>query len=123
HVPRRVPHGPPGTGHSRSPSARRDYILLADMVSHRTSGADTVSDNNNVNKLGELEALRGIASVIVLVHHALLGFAPGLHGLLQPDSPHALFGTPAFSLINGGAAVVLFFVLSGFVLTFRALEK
>jgi peptidoglycan/LPS O-acetylase OafA/YrhL len=53
----------------------------------------------------------------------MLAFAPALHGLIQPDSPYAIFGTPAFSLINGGAAVVPFFVLSGFVLTFRAMEN
>lgn len=71
-------------------------------------------------KLIELEAVRGIAAVLVLVHHLLLGFFPRSHGLLFPDEPYALFGTPLFAFINGSAAVVLFFVLSGFVLTVRA---
>lgn len=67
--------------------------------------------------LVEFEALRGIAAIVVLIHHFMLGFAPRLHGLLYPEQPFSLMGTPAFAAINGSAAVVLFFVLSGFVLT------
>jgi len=52
----------------------------------------------------------------------MLAFFPRSHGLLNPDEPGSLFGTPLFALINGSAAVVLFFVLSGFVLTVRAFE-
>src|SRR3954453_4043897 len=72
-------------------------------------------------RLIELEAVRGIASVLVLVHHSLLGFAPSLHGLVAPPGPWSLFGTPFFAFIDGSAAVVVFFVLSGFVLTYRAI--
>ncbi len=68
-------------------------------------------------KLNQLEALRGIAAIVVLVHHFMLGFMPSVHGLLTPDQPQTLFGTPAFALVNGSAAVVTFFVLSDFVLT------
>lgn len=71
----------------------------------------------NSKKLIELEALRGIAAIVVLIHHFMLGFTPRLHGLLNPDQAATLFGTPAFAFVNGTAAVILFFVLSGFVLT------
>jgi peptidoglycan/LPS O-acetylase OafA/YrhL len=74
-------------------------------------------------KLMELEALRGVAAVIVLFHHFLLVVAPRLHGRNFPDDPIALVRTPLFALVNGSAAVAIFFVLSGFVLTFRAMEK
>jgi peptidoglycan/LPS O-acetylase OafA/YrhL len=73
-------------------------------------------------RLVELEAVRGIASVVVLVHHCLLGFAPTLSGLVAPPQWWSLFGTPFFAFINGNAAVVVFFVLSGFVLTYWAIE-
>lgn len=72
-------------------------------------------------KLIELEALRGLAALLVLVHHSLLAFFPRFHGLLDPG-PHSLFGTPLFAAINGSAAVILFFVLSGFVLTLRSFQ-
>jgi peptidoglycan/LPS O-acetylase OafA/YrhL len=74
-------------------------------------------------KLMELEALRGVAAVIVLFHHFLLVVAPRLHGRNFPDDPIALVRTPLFALVNGSAAVAIFFVLSGFVLTFHAMEK
>jgi peptidoglycan/LPS O-acetylase OafA/YrhL len=74
-------------------------------------------------KLMELEALRGVAAVIVLFHHFLLVVAPRLHGRNFPDDPIAMVRTPLFALVNGSAAVAIFFVLSGFVLTFRAMEK
>ncbi|PZN94725.1 MAG: hypothetical protein DCF31_08760 [Alphaproteobacteria bacterium] len=52
-----------------------------------------------------LQSLRGIAALVVLLHHASFVFAtsPGLRGALE-------------TAFNAHAAVVLFFVLSGFVL-------
>jgi peptidoglycan/LPS O-acetylase OafA/YrhL len=74
-------------------------------------------------KLIELEALRGVAALMVLLHHFLLVVAPRLHGRQFPDDPIALVRTPLYALVNGTAAVSIFFVLSGFVLTFRAMEQ
>jgi peptidoglycan/LPS O-acetylase OafA/YrhL len=79
-------------------------------------------DEANRGKLFELEALRGIAAVIVMLHHFLVVVAPRLHGRNFPDDPIALVRTPLFALVNGTAAVSIFFVLSGFVLTLRAME-
>lgn len=77
----------------------------------------------NRGKLIELEALRGVAAVIVLLHHFLVVVAPRLHGRNFPEDPIALVRTPLFALVNGNAAVSIFFVLSGFVLTLRAMEN
>ncbi|TRC79840.1 acyltransferase [Mesorhizobium sp. WSM4307] len=74
------------------------------------------------HRFPELEAVRGIAAVIVLVHHTLLAFAPTIHGLVD-QSPSSMLGTPAFAAVNGSAAVVVFFVLSGFVLTYKAIQS
>ncbi|MBE9605334.1 acyltransferase [Acetobacteraceae bacterium H6797] len=66
-------------------------------------------------RLAELDALRGIAAFIVVLHHAYLTL---------PDLPDALdwllTETPLRPISMGRQAVVFFFVLSGFVLT-RAL--
>jgi peptidoglycan/LPS O-acetylase OafA/YrhL len=60
--------------------------------------------------LGELQAIRGLAAVVVLLHHTLFYFA---------TTPGFRWGSEA--LLNAHGAVVLFFVLSGFVLT-RSLQ-
>lgn len=76
----------------------------------------------NSDKLIELEAVRGMAALIVVLHHSLLAFAPRLEGLFFPTERFGLFGTPFYAFVNGAASVVLFFVLSGFVLTYKAIE-
>ncbi|TPG78819.1 acyltransferase family protein [Pseudomonas arsenicoxydans] len=67
------------------------------------------------NRLFPLEAYRGIAAFIVLVHHFFLGFSPYTTGLLVRNQD-SLVGQPFFALFNGTAAVGFFFTLSGFVL-------
>lgn len=75
-------------------------------------------------RVSALEGLRGIASILVLAHHFILGFSPRYHGILaETNTDKALVGTIYFALINGTGAVVLFFVLSGFVLTRRFFMK
>lgn len=58
-----------------------------------------------------LEGIRGLAAVSVLVWHLYLGFFPNL----------VVFDQLWFGLLNGPAAVELFFVLSAYVLTRRYL--
>lgn len=72
-----------------------------------------------------LEAVRGLAAIAVMLGHTILGFFPQWMGA-APDSMPAqagLRGQAWFCVLNGGAAVTLFFVLSGFVLTRRFLAN
>ena len=69
------------------------------------------------NRLFPLEAYRGIAAFIVLVHHFFLGLSPYTTGIAeQTRDKDSLVGQPFFALFNGTAAVGFFFTLSGFVL-------
>ena len=61
-----------------------------------------------------LEALRGVASLVVVVAHVCGGFFPLSGGADR--------GTPLFVFMNGRAAIQLFFVLSAYVLTRRYFE-
>ncbi len=65
-------------------------------------------------KLIELDALRGIAALMVFCGHFCEGLVPAV--------TRALHGTPLFAMLNGPAAVIVFFVLSGFVLTLQPLQ-
>lgn len=69
--------------------------------------------------LRALEALRGYASVIVVLHHFALGFLPVFKAQMSE-------GLPAYTLgwmLNGTGAVYVFFLLSGFVLTLTYFES
>ena len=60
-----------------------------------------------------LEAIRGIAASVVLFGHVCMAFFWGFW------TDPAMHGSVFFVVVNGGAAVQLFFVLSGFVLSRR----
>jgi peptidoglycan/LPS O-acetylase OafA/YrhL len=68
-----------------------------------------------------LEALRGIAAIVVVLNHSILAFLPQYYGSgpLPAGGPQSLQGTLQYVFINGAGAVCLFFVLSGYVLTRR----
>jgi peptidoglycan/LPS O-acetylase OafA/YrhL len=69
-------------------------------------------------KLVPLEGLRGIAAAIVVLYHLVLGFTP--KGVGKVPHGHGFWDTIAqfgLGLLNGGAAVAVFFVLSGFILS------
>lgn len=65
-----------------------------------------------------LEAVRGIASLVVFVWHFFVAFDPDF--LLEPS--RGIVGLPFYAFLHGTAAVDLFFLLSGFVLTHRFFE-
>ncbi len=64
-----------------------------------------------------LEAVRGLAAIVVVLWHCCVGFLPRYTGVFQQYAAHTWQGNPLFFLINGPSAVYLFFVLSGYVLT------
>ncbi len=75
-------------------------------------------------RLIPLEAYRGLAALIVLVHHFFLAFAPRVTGrLAELRDEDSLVGTPWFMLFNGTAAVAFFFTLSGFVLSWSYFRR
>jgi peptidoglycan/LPS O-acetylase OafA/YrhL len=73
---------------------------------------------DQTKKLVPLEGLRGIAAAIVVLYHLVLGFTA--KGVGAVPHGHGWFDTVIqfiLGFLNGGAAVAVFFVLSGFILS------
>jgi peptidoglycan/LPS O-acetylase OafA/YrhL len=81
-------------------------------------GSASISKSNE-RRIAYVDTLRGLASIQVLLSHAMLAFFTGI-ALASPSS-RTLIGylaaSPVFFLIDGASAVCIFFVLSGYVLT------
>jgi peptidoglycan/LPS O-acetylase OafA/YrhL len=81
------------------------------------------------NKLVPLEGLRGIAAAIVVLYHLVLSYTPkGVGAVPHGHGPFDVIIQFILGFLNGGAAVAVFFVLSGFILSLpfakdRALTK
>ncbi len=76
----------------------------------------------NTSRYAYLDALRGIAALIVVFHHCLLTFSP-MEAADAGMISALLIYTPLRLLWAGQAAVMVFFVLSGFVLTVMLTRK
>lgn len=80
-------------------------------------------------KLDCFEAIRGLAALAVVFSHVLIAFWPwlvfrvGPHWEATPYWLQAVIRFPVKFLTNGGMAVTLFFVLSGFVLSLSFFKK
>lgn len=82
-----------------------------------------MTNTTNPSRYAYLDALRGIAALIVVFHHCLLTFS----SVETPDAGNMavalLVYTPLRLFWAGQAAVIVFFVLSGFVLTVMLTRK
>src|SRR4249920_301079 len=63
-------------------------------------------------KLGYMDGLRGVAAFVVVLHHFALTFRPELVAAVSPLT----------LLFAGHFAVCIFFVISGFVLSYKFFE-
>lgn len=76
----------------------------------------------DAQRLNQLDGLRGVAALIVVVFHYLSAFVPAL----TPDqtaNPNWLSDTPLAVLFNGPFSVIIFFALSGFVVSKAAHKR
>lgn len=92
------------------------------VATRRGGAAPPTGGGATSTRIPALDGLRGIAAVVVVVHHVLLTSLPladAQSGLVRPGPGSVawwLSYTPAHLLWAGTEAVLTFFVLSGFVL-------
>ncbi|HHT2663919.1 TPA: acyltransferase family protein [Citrobacter freundii] len=77
------------------------------------------------DKLLHIEGIRGVACLMVVLSHLALIFYPGLHEkeLIQNKLELSIFNSPLSFFYSGTAAVFIFFVLSGYVLTYGVMKN
>lgn len=83
---------------------------------------------NSMVKLNSAESIRGLACLAVVFSHLSLSFFPFLHHFDQSEVSTSsiqsfIYHSPFAFWYSGTAAVFLFFVLSGFVLSYAILRK
>lgn len=97
-----------------------------------TKRVDLSKSVNKAERFMELEGLRGLAAIVVVIFHAILMFYPGIFYGSEAYSPPVvqnmrfednLYGNPVMGLFTGSFSVAIFFVLSGFVLSVGFLKK
>lgn len=77
-------------------------------------------------KILALESLRGLAAFSVVLDHYFRTFYPATFANNAPSHSNyewLFVETPLFFLVNGAFAVIIFFVLSGFVLSYGFFKK
>ncbi|MCS0645335.1 acyltransferase family protein [Curtobacterium flaccumfaciens] len=80
----------------------------------------------SANRIGALDGLRGIAALVVLIHHSFVSVAPLGDVYFDKPAPAALawlVASPIHLVWAGPEAVYVFFILSGLVLTLPALRR
>jgi peptidoglycan/LPS O-acetylase OafA/YrhL len=96
--------------------------------------AQPVAERSRIrDRISSLDGLRGLAAFVVLIHHAMLGGAPALiygYGIVPGISAPARWSfdwwieqTPLHIFWAGSEMVMIFFVLSGYVLTLPAVKR
>jgi peptidoglycan/LPS O-acetylase OafA/YrhL len=84
------------------------------------TGTGSKSGSPARGRVAALDGLRGVAALVVAVHHALVASSSVLAGVYIGGDPsgvaRAFVDTPLWLLWGGREAVFVFFVLSGFVL-------
>lgn len=76
--------------------------------------------------LNSLDSIRGIAALVVIFSHVFLAYYPEIHSGAEPaysELALSVFHTPFTFFYRGQFAVLLFFILSGYVLTLGCVRK
>lgn len=104
------------------PSFLKRTPRVPNLLSEKT--AQLLSTSARQRSTEYLDGVRGLASFIVFVDHWIGIQYPGVHSGYENSEKSSLWQLPVIRLIYSGPAMVsIFFVVSGFVLTHRFIQK
>lgn len=112
------------TGHSDWDPMRIFWLLLPSFVSRYYGHSDVKAPRKD--ETSYLNGLRGVAAIIVVLQHTQENYYPENHGCYGDDPPevdHYIQLPYIRMILNGSFSVALFFVISGFALTYGSLKK
>ncbi|KAG4437769.1 hypothetical protein IFR05_006754 [Cadophora sp. M221] len=99
--------------------------LVPTFISRYHSSTKDVGSARRLSQTAYLDGLRGVACVAVYLHHFVINWFPALRNTYG-DSPkdRYFFQLPIVRVIlDGRAAVAIFFVVSGYAISYSALSK
>jgi hypothetical protein len=121
-----IPRAHQNPGFHRRFHPRRFILILFPSFIARRFGYYSDVKPGRANDTSYLNGLRGVAAVIVVIQHTAEEYYPENHGCYgdgPPEQDHYV-QLPFLKLINNGSfAVALFFVISGFSLSYSPLRK
>lgn len=89
--------------------------------------AGSIAGTGRSQRAHSLDGLRGVASLVVVLHHAMLAIPLFASAVFDDQAPAASLGwlvySPLHALWAGSEAVYVFFVLSGLVLMLPILGR
>ena len=97
------------------------YLLPSFIITKYTGSSQ---NSRKLHPTAYLDGIRGVASFVVFIHHYLLDYFPHLHHgfAASPDYTSFLQFPFVRTIYAGRFAVPLFFVLSGYVLSYKPIR-
>lgn len=88
------------------------------------SSARDTKPKKRISETAYLDGLRGVASFIVFLYHLHVNWFPAMrHSYGETKTDYYFFQLPVVRIfLNGTAAVAIFFVISGYALSYHALK-
>lgn len=118
------PHKP--SWRSKWSPTRCFWTLLPSFVSRQWNGTDLAEKSARIDDTSYLNGLRGIGALVVVIQHTTHEYYPenaGCYGDGPPETDHFVQLPFVRILVDGSFSVALFFVISGFALSYGPLKR
>ncbi|KDN71059.1 putative acyltransferase [Colletotrichum sublineola] len=111
--------------HAKDTARRVFWVMMPSFLARALGHADDDSVIPAASETSYLNGLRGVASLIVALQHTIDADYPLIHHAWgDGDENHSLLQLPLVRIVHSGIFMVcIFFIISGFALTYSPLKK